>query len=145
MTPRALRIGRTLPSLAASALLLVACDRPPADVRDWTPADHDQPPEAEQAPQRGGQTKGSEPDLVEVAWQRSCASCHGRAGRGDGPQGPMNKAPDLTRADWQAQVSDAQIAETIRTGKNKMPAFDKLPAPIVEGLVKRIRSSRGAP
>jgi cytochrome c oxidase cbb3-type subunit 3 len=53
----------------------------------------------------------------------------------------MVKAPDLTRAEWQAKVTDQQIAEVIRRGKNKMPAFD-LPPRVIEGLVKRIRTAR---
>ena len=53
----------------------------------------------------------------------------------------MFRAPDLTRADWQARVSDQEILETIRKGRNKMPAFD-LPEPVLKGLVQRIRASR---
>lgn len=53
----------------------------------------------------------------------------------------MMRSPDLTRPDWQARVTDDQIAEVIRKGRNKMPAFD-LPAPVISGLVSRIRSSR---
>ena len=62
-------------------------------------------------------------------------------GRGEGPQGPMVRAPDLTDAAWQDRVKDEDIAETIRKGRNKMPPFD-LPAQVIEGLVKRIRASR---
>jgi mono/diheme cytochrome c family protein len=82
-----------------------------------------------------------DPGLVELAWQRNCSKCHGARGRGDGPEGPMVKASDLTRSDWQAKVSDQEIADMIRKGKNKMPAFD-LPPQVLEGLVRRIRSQR---
>jgi cytochrome c oxidase cbb3-type subunit 3 len=55
----------------------------------------------------------------------------------------MVKAPDLTRADWQAKVTDDEMAELIRKGKNKMPGFEAaLPAPVIEGLVQRIRAAR---
>ena len=73
--------------------------------------------------------------------------CHGTVGRGDGPQGPMVRASDLTRPAWQASVTDAQIAQTIRTGRGSMPAFD-LPESTVNGLVRLIRlldMSRAAP
>lgn len=54
----------------------------------------------------------------------------------------MVRAPDLTRPDWQANISDEEMAAIIRKGKNKMPAFD-LPDQVVQGLVQRIRSARG--
>jgi cytochrome c oxidase cbb3-type subunit 3 len=80
--------------------------------------------------------------LVDVTWKTQCAACHGMSGRGDGPQGPMVHAPDLTRADWQAKVSDEEIARMITTGKDRMPKFD-FPPEVVQGLTKRIRASRG--
>jgi cytochrome c oxidase cbb3-type subunit 3 len=118
-----------------------ACDPAPGDVREWTPADHDQP-----SPGQGAQVaakpgaEGPDPNLIELAWQRNCFTCHGARGQGDGPQGPMMRAPDLTDRSWQGRVTDQQIAETIRKGRNKMPAFD-LPPPVIEGLVLRIRSA----
>lgn len=84
---------------------------------------------------------GPDPMLVDVAWRQNCAPCHGPVGRGDGPQGPMVRAPDLTRADWQANITDEEMAATIRKGKNKMPAFD-LPDQVIRGLVQRIRAAR---
>jgi hypothetical protein len=55
----------------------------------------------------------------------------------------MVHAADLTRADWQATVTDADLAAVIAGGKGKMPAFPNLPARVVAGLVARIRASRG--
>ncbi len=63
-------------------------------------------------------------------------------GKGDGQMGPMVHAPDLTRADWQSQVTDAQIAVSIKSGKGKMPKFD-VPEPVVLGLVARVRAAKG--
>ena len=54
----------------------------------------------------------------------------------------MVHAPNLTLAEWQAKVTDEQIADVIRTGKNRMPKFD-FPADVVTGLVARIRASKG--
>jgi cytochrome c oxidase cbb3-type subunit 3 len=108
---------------------------------EWTPADHD-------GEQRGGNAKqgakvqgdaGGTAPLVEIAWRQQCATCHGSAGRGDGPQGPMFKAADLSNPEWQAKVKDEDIANAIQNGKGRMPKFD-LPPDVVKGLVTRIRS-----
>lgn len=136
------------------------CDRPPSDAqaREWTPADHDHTDEKAKVqsgassggrgPKQaaaGGSASGSAVQdmaaIVELAWQKQCAACHGPAGKGDGPQGPMFKAPDLTRPDWQQKTSDDAIASTIRSGKGAMPKFD-LPPEVVSGLVARIRAGR---
>jgi hypothetical protein len=133
----------TLVRLAALTVLvwLTACDRGPSEVREWTPDDHDQPGSAPgQVTARPG-SDGPDPTLIDLAWKRNCATCHGAIGRGDGPQGPMVRAPDLTRTDWQERISDDEIAAVIRKGKNKMPAFD-LPDQVVQGLVQRIRAAR---
>jgi cytochrome c oxidase cbb3-type subunit 3 len=127
------------------AVVFAACDSAPADVREWTAADHDQPAAAQNAP--GTRSKGSvrpdggEIDLAELAWERNCTPCHGQRGRGDGPQGPMLRAPDLTRAEWQDKVGDQEVLEIIRKGRNRMPAFN-LPEPVLKGLVQRIRENR---
>jgi len=131
----------------ACMLALAACGRSSGEVRDWQPSDHDQP-----AGQQGGQVAArpnssssqaeSDKSLVELAWMKNCASCHGMQGRGDGPQGPMMRAPDLTRAEWQSQVTDEQVAEVIRKGRNRMPAFEALPPQVITGLVARIRQNR---
>ena len=63
-------------------------------------------------------------------------------GHGDGPSGPMVKASDLTREEWQARVTDDEMIALIRNGKGSMPKFD-LPEPVVRGLVARIRALRG--
>jgi len=152
-------LGRALSSMnipplrrVAPLLLVVlaACDPAPGDVREWAPADHDQP-SAQNAPRGGAQaspkprSRGSaqpgEIDLVDLAWERNCTICHGQRGRGDGPQGPMLRAPDLTGGEWQDKVSDQEMFETIRKGRNKMPGFD-LPEGVLKGLVQRIRTNR---
>lgn len=139
-------------ALALSSLAVAACDRPPSDdgIREWTAADHDRAEEkarinsgAQASPQAKG--SGGKDDLaavVELTWRQQCATCHGMVGRGDGPNGPMVKAPDLTREDWQAKVTDDDIAAIIRSGKGQMPKFD-LSDPVVAGLVVRVRAVRG--
>jgi cytochrome c oxidase cbb3-type subunit 3 len=51
----------------------------------------------------------------------------------------MVRAPDLSRASFQQDASDDEIAAVIRNGRGKMPAFQKLPPRVVDGLVQLIR------
>ena len=130
-----------------SLVFLAACDRPPSvELREWTAADHDGEQKGLQTGAQGAQgprgDAGGTPTLVEVAWRQQCATCHGQTGRGDGPQGPMFKAADLSREEWQAKAKDEDIASAIQNGKGRMPKFD-LPADVVRGLVARVRSFRG--
>ncbi|MGK4004776.1 cytochrome c [Sorangium sp. So ce1036] len=142
---------RALGRLLCTAVLLAGlfgCNSGSGDVREWTPADHDPPNPGQGQQAQGGKvaprpaaSSETDPGLIELAWQRNCATCHGATGRGDGPQGPMVRAPDLTDAAWQDRVADGQMAEVIRKGKNRMPPFD-LPQSVIDGLVKRIRAQR---
>jgi hypothetical protein len=52
----------------------------------------------------------------------------------------MVGAKDLTRKELLSSVTDAQLEEVIRNGRNRMPAFPDLPQNVVDGLVQRIRS-----
>ena len=140
-------------SFLALLVLAAACDSPPSadGLREWTPADHDRAEEsaraaAGQSPAPGAipsGTPGGRPDpVLEATWAQQCAPCHGPVGRGDGPTGPMVHAADLTRPEWQASVTDADIARVIVNGKARMPAFPTLPPKVVSGLVARVRAAR---
>ncbi|MBM4359982.1 MAG: cytochrome c [Deltaproteobacteria bacterium] len=124
-------------ALLPTLLLLLACEGR-GERREWTAADH-------HGEQRGrGQVAASaeareDATLIEVTWRQNCAVCHGLAGRGDTQQGQMLRVPDLSRPELGAVADDALVA-TIRRGRNKMPAFDKLPERVVRGLVAHIRS-----
>jgi cytochrome c oxidase cbb3-type subunit 3 len=145
-----------LPPLLACVLalpLVAACDQAPsADaLPEWKPSDHHSVDDnggaqasGAQAPAaaRGAPGAGDTAQLVEITWRQQCSQCHGAMGRGDGPNGPMLHTRDLTDPEWQAKMSDADIAATIRTGKDKMPKFD-LPDPVMQGLVARIRQLKG--
>jgi hypothetical protein len=132
--------------LALASAALVGCDRTPSDLREWKPSDHRHTTEAKsdnegEAPQVSGSAEPPMPGLDEVTiatWRRACANCHGQLGRGDGPQGAMVHARDLTDPAWQAATPDLQIAESIAKGRGKMPAF-QLPASTVDGLVHLVR------
>lgn len=156
MLPRRQHSARPLALclLCPLLLLLAACEKAPSveSLQDWSPADHHsndddkltrgaQAPNAATAP--AGANRGSDvAQLVDLAWRQQCTSCHGPLGRGDGQMGPMVQAPDLTRADWQSKVTDAEMAATIKGGRNRMPRFD-LPGPVIDGLVARVRLLKG--
>ena len=146
------RIGLGVAALSAALALVVGCERPPSSdsLREWTPGDHHSVEDdkasagGQAAPRASGGPSGAANEgrqLAELAWRQQCSTCHGAGGKGDGQMGPMLQAPDLTRAEWQSKVTDAEIVSTIRAGKNKMPKFD-LPDPVLQGLVLRIRSLR---
>ncbi len=129
--------------------LLLGCDRAPSaqGLPEWKPGDHhsaDDPAGGGQSPGQAAPARSGTdiPALVDVAWRQDCAKCHGPGGHGDGPQGPMLHARDLTDPAWQGKVSDADIAASIRSGKDKMPKYD-LPDGVVQGLVARIRALKG--
>lgn len=121
-----------------------ACDRAPSPtgLSEWTPKDHEQEQGRSPANQGARGDGGGAAGLVELAWRNQCSACHGPAGHGDGPQGPMFKAADLSNPEWQDKVKDADIAAAILNGKGRMPKFD-LPDEVVKGLVERVRSFRG--
>jgi mono/diheme cytochrome c family protein len=146
---------RSLRSVLCLALLSVSigvygCEGAPPDRREWKASDHDRQEQASGKSARPPQTvPGPGPSaanptltLVEVTWRNQCAVCHGVIGRGDGPQGPMVHAPNLTLPEWQAKATDEEIAHTILNGKNRMPKFE-FPPEVVTGLVARIRATKG--
>jgi mono/diheme cytochrome c family protein len=129
-------------SIPALALVALGCSRAPADLREWTPSDHDhtQDPAGTQVPANQPSSAGmfGISEVVLAAWRQNCTTCHGPIGRADGPQAAMTKPRDLTDPGWQATVSDEDIASVIRTGRGAMPAFP-LPDSTVEGLVRLVR------
>jgi cytochrome c oxidase cbb3-type subunit 3 len=139
---------RPVVALALGAVLSTAlgCERDASGLTEWTPADHDHQTEPRQRHNMQTQAQRSNPraapgkkdQVIDVTWMKQCATCHGRRGRGDGPSSTMVKARDLTNAEFQATLTDDQIATVIRHGKDKMPAFN-LPDSIIAGLVQHVR------
>ena len=139
------RFSRVAVGLLLSVAVCVACNETPPDLRPWRASDHDHTanPNADQVQVTDAGAGKGDPnhaldEVTIVAWQQNCTSCHGPLGRGDGPQGQLLHASDLSRPDWQASVTDQVIANTIRAGRGRMPAFN-LPDATVTRLVALIR------
>lgn len=137
---------RIVPAAVLLVSLAAACgDPPPGDVREWRPTDHRNAGEAgEDDPARvPTDDRGATPaDAIASVWSTQCASCHGGAGRGDGPLSrSFQGVRDLSDPRWQASVTDVDIANTIRDGRNRMPAFrQSLDAATIQALVPHVRS-----
>lgn len=92
---------------------------------------------------------GAAEEAKKIFAQR-CVSCHGDSGKGDGPAASaLNPKPrDYTDPNWQAQVTDEELAKIIveggaATGKSPlMPANPDLKSKpeVVKALVAHIRS-----
>lgn len=130
--------------LTATALVLllaapIACSK--SEKREWSASDHDQPEENQPA-QRTAPPSQPPPAAAQNddPWASTCAPCHGASGKGDGPMGAAMSAPNLANPDWQAKVTDQQIADTIKNGRGRMPGFASLPQSSVDALVKHVRS-----
>jgi mono/diheme cytochrome c family protein len=59
-----------------------------------------------------------------ATYKAKCAMCHGADGKGDTPMAKKMGAHDFASQEVQSQ-SDAQLAEIIAKGKNKMPGYEK--------------------
>ena len=61
-----------------------------------------------------------------TAYDKNCASCHGKLGKGDGPKGRMCKVfpGDFSGADFQAYSEGTMFYQT-KAGRGEMPAYDK--------------------
>jgi len=71
-------------------------------------------------------------------FKSKCAGCHAADGTGSA-MGKKMGAHDFTTADVQG-MSDAQLADIITNGKNKMPKFGSLKPEEIKGLVAYIRT-----
>ena len=69
-----------------------------------------------------------------------CAGCHGRDGRGKTARGRRTHARDMTDGQWQNDVTDERLFNSISNGRNKMPAFKKqLSEAQIDALVAYVR------
>jgi len=145
--------SRITGSAAALSLLCAlsagACGEPEPE-REWTPADHGQPTNADpdRTPEERTQPETAAESLARAAaalWNASCASCHGRDGRGEGPGRPPGaQLADFTSPEWQSSRSAEQLAQVIRDGRGMMPPFGKQLNPNgIAALVDHIRRFGG--
>ena len=85
-----------------------------------------------------------QPRPVAQVYRRYCVSCHGTDGKAKTSKGKYSHARDLTEAQWQADVSDERIFNSIMNGRNvrgNMPAFhDKLNEAEINALMTYVRS-----
>ena len=82
----------------------------------------------------------SSPDSKTV-YDAKCAKCHGKDGRGKTMKGRLTHARDLTPAQWQNDVTDERLFNSISNGRGKkMPGFKKqLSEAEIDGLVAYVR------
>jgi len=72
-----------------------------------------------------------------------CAKCHGKDGRSKTMRGKFTHARDLTASEWQNEVSDERIFNSISNGKGKMPAYKgKLTDAQIKDLVTYIKTMK---
>jgi mono/diheme cytochrome c family protein len=84
---------------------------------------------------------------VKENWDKNCASCHGKDGKGETKAGKKAEVKDLTDATYQASFTDEQMFKQIKeglkdkNGKEKMKPFaDKLTDAEVKALIAQVRS-----
>ncbi|MCA8943626.1 MAG: hypothetical protein KDB80_13765 [Planctomycetes bacterium] len=89
--------------------------------------------------------------MAKQHFQALCVTCHGRSGQGDGPAAAaLNPKPrDWTDAKWQAERTDAKLAEVILGGGAAVGLSPLMPASpqfrnrpgVVTALVQIVRDS----
>src|SRR6266496_3510469 len=84
---------------------------------------------------------------VKENWEKNCASCHGKDGKGETKAGKKADVKDLTDAKYQASFTDEQMFQQIRdglkdkSGKERMKPFrDKLSEEETKALVSFVRA-----
>ena len=73
-------------------------------------------------------------------YKSKCQVCHGADGKGDTPAGKKVGAKDFHSPEV-AKMSDTELFEITKKGKDKMPAYDKkLTDDQIKALIKYVRS-----
>lgn len=79
-------------------------------------------------------------DSAEALYKSKCAACHGADGTGNTPAGKKVGAKDFHSPEV-AKMTDAELFDITKNGKEKMPAYDKkLTDQQIKDLVKYIRA-----
>ena len=83
---------------------------------------------------------GARADDVAALYKSKCAACHGADGKGDTPAGKKLGIKDFHSPDV-AKMSDAELFEITKKGKDKMPGYDgKITDDQIKELVQYVRS-----
>ena len=89
------------------------------------------------------ESRGDDARPASQTYRRYCVSCHGLDGKAKTSKGKYSHARDLTDAEWQGDVSDERIFNSIMNGRNtrgNMPSFaNKLNETEVDSLVNFVR------
>ena len=90
----------------------------------------------------GSEKNGSQKDAdAAVLFEKKCATCHGKDGEAKTMKAKFNHARNLTDAQWQSEVSDERLFNSISNGKGKMPAWGKkLSEAQINSLVVYVRT-----
>lgn len=91
---------------------------------------------------------GSQAVLADTAelYEKNCANCHGKDGKGETKMGKKVGAKDYTSADVQAQLKDDKAFKSIKEGlkedgKEKMKPFaEKLSDDEIKALIAHMRT-----
>lgn len=79
-------------------------------------------------------------DDAAALYKSKCQVCHGPEGKGDTPAGQKVGAKDFHSPEV-TKMSDAELFEITKKGKDKMPGYDKkLTDDQIKSLIKYIRS-----
>ena len=80
-------------------------------------------------------------------YRKYCVSCHGSDGRAKTSKGRFSHARDFTDTQWQEEVTDERIFNSIMNGRSvrgNMPAFsNKIDQKEAESLVNFVRRFKG--
>ena len=83
---------------------------------------------------------GTNSNTAAAIYGKRCASCHGKDGRANTFKGKLRSARNLTNPEWQADVSDERIFNSITNGRGKMPSYGKkLSEAEINSLVSYVR------
>src|SRR6185369_10436507 len=92
---------------------------------------------------RGADATGKTRRTASRMYGQYCIACHGSDGRSQTKKGKYNHARDFSDAQWQDDVSDERLFNSIMNGRNvrgNMPGFkDKLNEQEADSLVEYVR------
>jgi cytochrome c553 len=83
---------------------------------------------------------------VKENWDKNCASCHGKDGKGETKAGKKAGVKDQTDPKYQATLTDEKMFQAVKEGlkedgKEKMkPSRDKLTDDEIKALIAHVRS-----